>query len=295
MSATNDKQRLEATALHPLTYTSRGWYLWAGFLALVVLIGIVAYARQLQQGLIVTGLRNNVFWGLYITNFVFFIGISHAGTLISAILRTAQAGWRTPVTRMAEFITVVALSVGGLMPMIDLGRPDRIPYLFMYGRWESPILWDVLAISTYLTGSVAYLYLPMIPDIAIARDRLGPAAGRIKAALYRSAALGWSNTPQQRVLLHRAMTIMMILIIPIAVSVHTVVSWIFAMTLRVPFNTTVYGPFFVAGAIYSGVAAIIVPNRPNAPTVTPSSINEGMYSRGSYSISGMRSDATTMK
>lgn len=259
MGALSDyEDRLQDRVLRPLVEPGRWWNVTFGALLVVFGIGLLAYLYQLRNGLVVTGMRDRIFWGLYITNFVFFIGISHAGTLISAILRASQAGWRTPVTRMAEFITVVALSVGGLMPMIDLGRPDRIPHLFIYGRWQSPILWDMLAITTYLVASVAYLYLPMVPDLAIARDRLGAGAGRWKQAFYRSASLGWRNTPTQRRLLHRAMAVMMILIIPIAVSVHTVVSWIFAMTLRDPWNSTMFGAFFVAGAIFSGIAVLIL-------------------------------------
>ncbi|HVH51476.1 MAG TPA: NrfD/PsrC family molybdoenzyme membrane anchor subunit, partial [Gaiellaceae bacterium] len=157
-----------------------------------------------------------------------------------------------------EFITVVALMVGGLFPLIDLGRVDRVLELIQYGRWQSPLLWDIFAISTYLTGSTLYLYLPLIPDFALARDRLGPTAPAWRRRLYELAALGWRGTPAQRQLLDRAMTVMMVVIIPVAVSVHTVVSWIFSMTLRVAFNSTVFGPYFVAGAIFSGVAAIIV-------------------------------------
>ncbi len=257
MLATNDRQRLEETALHPLTYTSRGWYLWVGFLAAVVLVGLAFYVRQLQQGLIVTGLRNNVFWGMYIANFVFFIGISHAGTLISAILRVTQAEWRRPVTRMAEVITGVALMIGGLMPIIDIGRPDRIPNLVLHGQIGSPIIWDFMAISTYLTGSLIYLYLPLIPDIALARDRLKGTASRWRLALYSALAAGWRNTPEQRRRLERALGIMMVLIIPIAVSVHTVVSWLFGMTMRAGWDSTVFGPYFVVGAIYSGTAGIL--------------------------------------
>lgn len=250
--------RLEERVMQPLRTPGRAWYYVFGVLVIVLGWGLFAYVYQLRNGLVVTGMRDRILWGLYITNFVFFIGISHAGTLISAILRASQAGWRTPVTRMAEFITVVALTVGGLMPMIDLGRPDRIPNLFIYGRWQSPILWDMLAITTYLIASIAYLYLPMIPDLAIARDRLDSRANALKVRFYRSAALGWRGTPRQRQLLQRAMLIMMVLIIPIAVSVHTVVSWIFAMTLREPWDSTVFGAFFVAGAIFSGVAVLIL-------------------------------------
>jgi Ni/Fe-hydrogenase subunit HybB-like protein len=249
---------MEERILRPLVHPGYGWYVVFFLLLGVFVAGAFTYYLQLRDGLIVTGMRDRILWGLYISNFVFFIGISHAGTLISAILRVSQAGWRTPVTRMAEFITVVALTVGGIMPMLDLGRPDRIPNLFLFGRWESPILWDMLSITTYMFGSITYLYLPMIPDLAIARDRLAGRAGPLKLAFYRAAALGWRDTEQQRRLLHRAMTVMMVLIIPIAVSVHTVVSWIFAMTLREPWDSTVFGAFFVAGAIFSGIAVLII-------------------------------------
>src|SRR3990170_1870726 len=167
------RERLEETALAPVTKTSRAYYLWVAFLLMVIAWGVYAYSRQLRDGLIVTGMRDRISWGLYITTFVFFIGISHAGTLISAILRVSQARWRTPITRMAEFITVVALVCGALFVIIDLGRPDRVLNVVVYGRWQSPIIWDVLAITTYLTASLMYLFLPMIPDLALFRDRLG--------------------------------------------------------------------------------------------------------------------------
>src|SRR3990172_674013 len=134
------EEKLRQTVLRPLTKTSRGWYAWVGFLVLVVGWGLYAYSVQLRRGLVETGMRDQVIWGFYITNFVFFIGISHAGTLISAILRVTGAEWRRPITRMAEAITVAALLIGGAMPIIDLGRPDRIPNLILHGRLQSPII-----------------------------------------------------------------------------------------------------------------------------------------------------------
>jgi len=252
------QEDLQRTVLRPLTHTGKGYYLIVGVLLLVVLWGVYAYSTQLAQGLIATGMRDRISWGFYIILFVFFIGISHAGTLISAILRVVKAQWRTPVTRMAEFITVVALSVGALMPIIDLGRPDRVPNLLLFGRWQSPILWDLLSITTYITGSIIYLYLPLIPDLALCRDRLGSEASSWKRSFYRIASVGWQGTPRQKKYLSIAMGCMMVLIIPVAVSVHTVVSWIFAMTVREPWDSTVFGAYFVAGAIFSGIAAIIV-------------------------------------
>ena len=254
VSASTWRQRLEETALAPVRRTTVLYYAWVGLLVCVIGWGAYAYYVQVRDGLIVTGMRDRVSWGFYISNFVFFIGISHAGTLISAILRVSKAGWRTPITRMAEFITVVALCCGALFPIIDLGRPDRIQNVILYGRWQSPIIWDVVAITTYLTASITYLFLPMIPDLALFRDRTS--AWRQK--LYSVLSIGWSGNRTQRGLLGTAIAVMMILIIPIAVSVHTGVSWIFAMNLRVGWNSTIFGAFFVAGAIFSGVATLII-------------------------------------
>ena len=252
------RERLERRALAPLASTGRRYWLWIGFLLVLMSWGFYAWTTQWENGLIVTGMRDRISWGVYIASFVFFIGISHAGTLLSAILRATKARWQLSITRMAELITVVALCVGALFPFIDMGRPERFMNLVFFGRWQSPLIWDILAITTYLTGSSLYLLLPLIPDFALARDRLGATASRFHRTLFTMAAVGYHGTPAQRRALERAMTVMMIIIIPVAVSVHTVVSWIFAMTLRVPMNTTVFGPFFVAGAIYSGIAAIVI-------------------------------------
>ena len=142
--------------------------------------------------------------------------------------------------------------------IIDLGRPDRVLNVIIYGRWQSPIIWDVLAITTYLTASVAYLFLPMIPDLALFRDRLAGRVSGWRLRLYDLLSVRWQGTAAQWRYMGGAITTAMILIIPIAVSVHTVVSWIFAMTLREPWNSTIFGAFFVAGAIFSGVGTLIV-------------------------------------
>ena len=254
----NYTDRLVRTSLTPVLQTNRLYFAWTTFLLAVIAWGIFAYSRQAQDGLIVTGMRDRIIWGLYITNFVFFIGISHAGTLISAILRVSQANWRTPVTRMAEFITAVALAVGGLQPILDLGRPDRILNVFIHGRWQSPVIWDLVSITTYFTASVVYLFLPMLPDLALFRDEMEARGHTKRARIYRFMAIGWTGDAGQKRRLTLAITIMMILIIPIAVSVHTVVSWIFAMTMREPWDSTIFGAFFVAGAIFSGIGMLII-------------------------------------
>lgn len=239
--------------LRPILHSGAGFRVTTTLLLMVILGAWVIFGRQLLYGLGVTGLNQPVAWGFYIVNFVFFIGISHAGTLISAILRLSNAEWRRPITRMAEVITVVVLAIGGFHPILDLGRPERALNIFTAGRLQSPLLWDVSAITAYFMASTVYLYIPLIPDIALLRDR-----GARPRWLYAFMAWGWQGTPRQRKVLDRAVSIMMILVIPIAVSVHTVISFIFAMTLQPGWHSTIFGPYFVVGAIFSGIAALLM-------------------------------------
>ena len=254
----NFDDRLKSSVFNPLNHTSKGYYTFLLIMLAVIAWGGYAYITQLRNGLIVTGMRDVTIWGFYIVNFVFFIGISHAGALVVAILRLSGVHWQTPINRIAEVITVVALMMGGLMPIIDMGRPDRILNLFIYGRLLSPLVWDITSITTYLTGSLIFLYLPLIPDMALLRDSLGKEASAVKRKFYTVLAVGWRNSPEQKQLLEKGIRIMTILIIPIAVSVHTVVSFVFAMTLRPGWNSTIFGPYFVIGAIFSGIAAILI-------------------------------------
>jgi Ni/Fe-hydrogenase subunit HybB-like protein len=243
----------DAALLAPIERTGRGFYVTVGILAALIVWGAIAYWTQFAGGLGVTGLHQPVSWGFYITNFVFFIGISHAGTLISAILRLSKAEWRRPVTRMAEVITVMVLFIGAGQILVDLGRPDRMLNIVRHGRYQSPLLWDATSISAYLTASLTYLYIPMIPDIAILRDRVGK-----RKLFYSVLALGWTGTERQQRVLNRAIAILAVLVIPIAVSVHSVVSFVFSMTLQPMWHSTIFGPYFVVGAIFSGIAALIV-------------------------------------
>ncbi len=252
------KERLERIVLTPLSNTSGKYKLFVLFLVAVVAWGLYALVVQLHFGLIVTGMRDQVFWGLYLVNFVFFIGISHAGTLISAILRVTNAKWRTPVTRMAEMITVVAISIGALMPIIDIGRVDRVWHMFAFGRFQSPLMWDIFSITSYLSGSLLYFYLPLIPDFARMRDREDKYSSSFKRKLYTILALGWKNTEKQRHRLERAISVMAVIIIPIAISVHTVVAFVFSMNLKPGWDSTIFGIYFVIGAIFSGIATILV-------------------------------------
>src|SRR4030043_756481 len=206
----------------PVLYRGKRFYLLCASLSVFILLGIGAYAYQYFEGLTVTGLGRQVFWGLYITDFVFFIGISHAGTLISAILRITKAEWRRPVTRCAELITVMVLFFGVASILIDLGRIDRMFNIVKHAQFGSPLLWDVCSISIYLTCSITFLCVAMIPDIAMLRDR-----GVRPRWLYEILSLGWRGTEKQKKRLNKAVTFLSIAVIPIAVSVHTVVSYVF--------------------------------------------------------------------
>lgn len=250
-----DVERDLLATLDPVGRLGRFWM--AGLL-IVVALGAGAWVWQLVFGLSVTAMRNYVSWGTYMTNFVFFIGISHAGTLISAILRVTDAGWRRPITRMAEAITVIALLIGASSVVIDMGRPDRLFNVISHGRLQSPILWDLVSVTTYLTGSFLYLYVAMIPDMPLlARHARERGRSRALVRLYEMLSLGYRETPEHRRLLARALGAMAVIIIPVAVSVHTVVSWVFGMTLRPGWHSTIFGPYFVVGAIFSGTAGII--------------------------------------
>lgn len=252
---TGDRQTLgpETVLLQPIIATRRSFYYLALLLLAFTSFGAFAWVYQLRWGLGTTGLNVPVYWGFYITNFVFFIGISHAGTLISAILRLCHAEWRRSITRAAEVITVLVLFFGVGSVIVDLGRPDRMLNVLRHPNFRSPLLWDVCSISVYLTASSIYLYLPLIPDLAILRDYGGKYTW-----FYRIVALGWQGTERQHRWLERAIAVMAILVIPIAVSVHTVVSWVFGMTVQPMWHSTIFGPYFVVGAIFSGIASLII-------------------------------------
>jgi molybdopterin-containing oxidoreductase family membrane subunit len=225
---------------------------------MIVLGGGVAFLQQLHFGLGVTGLNQQVTWGFYITDMVYFIGLSYGGAVTSAILRLTNAPWRAPMARMAEAMALVTLMIGALFPIIDLGRPDRLTNLILHGQVGSPIVWDVVAINAYMAATIIFLFLPLIPDIAFCRDRLGPAAGRLRQMLYEVLALGWRGSERERHLLERNMTLVAVTIIPLAVSVHSVLAFLFGMTVRPGWNSTIFAPYFVVGALFSGVAAVIL-------------------------------------
>jgi Ni/Fe-hydrogenase subunit HybB-like protein len=259
--ATISYQQVRDDLWRPLSGVSRRYTLTLALLSAIALWGLIAWGYQIRVGIGVAGIRRPVFWGFYLVDFVFWIGISHAGTLISAILRLTDANWRKPVTRAAEAITVFALVIGGLFPLIHLGRVWLFYWLFPYPNsrllwpnFRSPLMWDVTAISTYLTGSVIFLYLPLIPDAA----QLAGEASGWRLRIYKLLALGWTGSDREWQALERAMKLMAGIILAVAVSVHSVVAWDFAMAIAPMWHSTIFAPYFVVGAIFSGLAGLIV-------------------------------------
>ena len=239
----------------------RAYFAWMSVLSIVLTAGIIAWTSQIWEGLGMAGVRTPEYWALYITAFVFWIGLGHAGTLISAILYLFRARWRTSVYRAAEAMTVFAVMTAGLFPILHLGRMWFFYFLFPYGNqrhlwpnFRSPLMWDVFAVSTYLSISVMFFIVGLIPDIAALRDVSSGWRRRIFAVL----ALGWEGSSSQWRHYRRAYGLLAALATPLVLSVHSVVSWDFAMALVPGWHSTLFAPFFVNGAIFSGFAMVIV-------------------------------------
>lgn len=256
------EQQINVQLLNGALATPR-WWKWAVFgLLIIVLAGFATFGYMINRGLGITGLNRPVFWGAFITTFVFWVGISHAGIMISAILRLTQAEWRRPVTRAAELLTVFSLITALSFPVIHAGRPWRIvywiiPYDISRGIWpnvRSPLVWDPAAIGTYLTGSILFLYVALLPDLGNLRDR----TTGWRNALYSMLSLGWRGNSRQWRLQTTAGILLSALMLPIFVSVHSIVSWDFAITPSVEgWHSTIFAPYFVIGAVHSGVSAVV--------------------------------------
>lgn len=236
---------------------SKGFLIWMGFLTVSLMGCIYAYYLQWEKGLIVTGLRDYVSWGMYIANFIFFVATSLIGMLISSVLGLMGFKWVKPIARIAEIIAVAFAAVAGLVIVSDMGRPERLPYVFMYGRIQSPILWDVTVVTTYLVLSVLVYFIPLIPDLAISKGRIGHTPKWLQST-YEILSVNWTHTPYQYKVMLKSVRILLILIIPTAFAIHTVTSWLLAVTLRPGWDSTIFGPYFLTGAFVAGSAAVVI-------------------------------------
>jgi molybdopterin-containing oxidoreductase family membrane subunit len=256
MEANLTSEKITADILQPVGIT-KGFLVWMGFLLIALTVCLYAYYLQLKMGLGVTGLRDYVSWGMYIANFVFFVASSLVGMLISAVLGLSGAKWITPLTRIAEIIALAFAAVAGLVIISDMGRPERLPNVFIHGRIQSPIIWDVTVVTTYVAISALLLYLPLIPDLAICRQRTTNTPKWLQF-VYRTLALNWTGTKEQKAIIQRSVSILLVLIVPVALAIHTVTSWLFAATPRPGWNSTIFGPYFVTGAFVAGSASVII-------------------------------------
>lgn len=254
------KETLDAIANDVLKPVNIGFNfkVWMGFLSIILLACVIAYTIQLDKGLIVTGLRDITSWGMYISNFVFFVATSLVGMLISAVLGLIGIKWVKPLTRIAEIIAVSFAAVAGLVIISDMGRPDRFLNLFLYGRLQSPILWDVTVVNVYLIVSLLLYFFTLIPDLAISlNNRMNDKPEWLKK-VYSLLSLNWVHSPEQYHLLHKMIRILLIIIVPVAFAIHTVTSWLFAVTLRPGWDSTIFGPYFLSGAFVAGVGALLI-------------------------------------
>ncbi len=229
--------------------------IWIGFLIIVIIAALYSYIQQLDKGLVITEMRDYALWGIYISNFVFFVAISLVGSLVTAILRLSGVSWSTPLTRISEIIAVAAIIMASLTIIIDMGRPERLIYLFSHGRLQSPIIWDVVVISTYLVISILLLYFPLLPDFKILKTYYEKRPKLSKR--YGKLSLNWTGNAKQLKILSKSIRILSILIIPVAFGIHTVTAWLFATTYRPGWDSSNFGPYFIAGAFVAGAGAVI--------------------------------------
>lgn len=228
---------------------------WTTALVIVTGLGIYSYIRQLQDGMSVTGLNDYAFWGIYISNFVFFVAISFVGALVSAIMRLLGKKWAVIISRIAEMIAFSAILMASLIIIVDMGRPERLVYLFVHGRLQSPIVWDVVIVTTYLAISALLMYFTLVPDFALLRDRYTGAAWLKK--IYTWLALNWKGSAVQKKIKEQSIFILVVLIIPCAFAILSIDSWLFATTFRPGWDSTSFGPYFIAGAVVVGSASVI--------------------------------------
>lgn len=240
----------------------RGWWISLSISLVLLIIGVVATVHTVNTGIGTWGLNRTVGWAFDITNFVFWIGIGHAGTFISAILFLFNQKWRTSVNRSAEAMTLIAVMCAGLFPIIHMGRPWLFYWVLPYPNtrgtlwvnFRSPLLWDFFAISTYFTISAVFWYLGLVPDLATARDRT---KSKLRQTLYRVMSLGWNGSNRTWSRYETVYAVLAALATPLVISVHSIVSFDFATSLIPGWHSTIFPPYFVAGAVFSGFAMVM--------------------------------------
>ena len=233
------------------------FHIWMGFLTLCLIFCLFAYYKQIRYGLGVTGMRDYVSWGIYISTFIFFVATSLTGMLICSILVLLGQKWIAPLVRISEIIALSFAVVAGLAIIADMGHPERLLYIFIYGRFKSPVLWDVVLLIVYTIICLLLYFIPLIPDAALLHERSTDIPSWQRKT-YRFLSFNWKGSTEQNSLMAKAMKILLIMIIPAALAIHTITSWLFALTPRAGWNSTIFGPYFVTGAFVTGVSAMVL-------------------------------------
>jgi len=258
MSKSTREPTVIDSALRSLRGAGAKFWVAVALLSVIVGFGVFAWIVQLQQGMGVAGFADSSFWAVDIANVVTFIGFSYGGAVVSAILLLTGASWRSPLARLAEGMALVTVLIGAAFVIPHLGRPDRILGMITLANPASPVFWDFIAIVTYAIATLVFFALPLVPDAAILLGTHPDELGRFRRRLYRLVSQGWTGSAGQRGVLHRAIVAMAILIIPLAVSVHSVLAWAFTLVSRPGWHESIWAPYFVIAALYSGVALAIL-------------------------------------
>lgn len=250
--------KIREDILTPMTKFPLSYKLWIGGLLTFIAVAVWGYIIQLQNGLGETGMRDYVSWGMYISTFVFLVATALVGMLISAVAGLLGQKWIIPISRISEIIALAFAMVAGLAIIADMGRPDRFLNVILHFRFQSPIFWDVTVVNVYIFISILLLLLPLLPDLAIVRNHLKKDLPKWQWNLYNILSLGWVGTPGQYKILHSTIRVLLVLIIPVAMALHTVTSWLTALTLRPGWDSTIFGPYYVTGAFVAGSGALLV-------------------------------------
>ncbi len=230
--------------------------IWTCSLLVIIIIGIIAYIDQLIKGQVVTNMRDYALWGIYISNFVFFVATSFVGSVTVAVLRLTNNNWRTPIVRIAEIISLAAIVMAGITIMIDMARPDRLLNLFIHARLQSPITWDVIIIPTSIAISFLLLYFPLLPDLAILKKHFKNESPFL-SKWYGILSLNWTGSKVQKAIQTKSIQIIALMTIPIGLILQTIDAWLFSTTYRIGWDSTNMGAYFISGAFVAGVGALV--------------------------------------
>ena len=234
--------------LRPIEKTGIAGKIWIAFLTLIFLAGVVAYYLQETMGKsVTTGLSDYTMWGVYISNFLFLVALSLSSVFMSAILKLTNFEWYRPLSRIADVISLSSITMAGICIMISMGRPDRLHYLIIHGRIQSPIVWDIIVVATYFVACVLVLFIALIPSLSTCKNHLKNLP-KWQLKMYDILSFGWEGNAEQWKILKKVVFILTVLVIPLGIALRTVSAWLFSTTLRPEWDSTNFGAYFVSGS-----------------------------------------------